>query len=242
MATINSRDKFNLYWAKKINVIIVLCLCVCSGFSQTTEHRNLPNYDNNFLHYGFSVGANYSVFRLKHSDAFLTQDSFSSVRSIGTYSFSLGFILNMRLAEFFDLRLLPAVSFYNRKIKYNYSDPEVGELLLGFESSFIELPLVLKYKAQRRGNYRMYMIGGVKPGFAVGGNKDSKEERLSLPARDFAIEAGFGLDIYYELFKFSPELRFSLGLVNLHDKIQTPESQVMERLSTYTVSLYFFFE
>ncbi len=221
----------------------MLCFVSLTGFSQTKQHMNLPNYDNKFLHYGFSVGSNYSIFRLKHSNDFLTQDSFKSIRSVGSYSFSLGFILNMRLAEFFDLRLLPTVSFYNRLIDYESTNEEVGTNTLRFESSFIEFPLLVKYKAQRRGNHRMYMVGGLKPGFAVGGNKDEANgDLLKIPRQDLSIEAGFGLDIYYELFKFSPELRFSLGLINLHDKIDTVESQSINSLTTYTISLFLFFE
>lgn len=221
----------------------MFCFAGLSGYSQTNQHMNLPNYDDKFLHYGFSVGSNYSIFRLQHAEEFLTQNSFKSIRSVGSYSFSLGFILNMRLAEFFDLRLLPTVSFYNRLIDYESTDPEIGTKTLGFESSFIEFPLLVKYKAQRRGNHRMYMVGGLKPGFAVGGNKDeSQGDVLKIPRQDLSIEAGFGLDIYYELFKFSPELRFSLGLVNIHDQIDTVESQSINSLTTYTVSLFLFFE
>lgn len=242
MEAINRWNKFNLCWTK----IITLCLLffvVLSGYSQNRQHMNLPNYDNKFLHYGFSVGSNYSIFRLKHADEFLIQNDYKSIRSVGSYSFSLGFILNMRLAEFFDLRLLPTVSFYNRLIDYESVDPEIGMTTLEFESSFIEFPLLVKYKAQRRGNHRMYMVGGIKPGLAVGGNKDeSRGDVLKIPRQDLSIEAGFGLDIYYELFKLSPELRFSLGLTNLHDKIDTSESQSINSLKTYTVSLFLYFE
>ncbi len=242
MEATNCWNKFNLYWTKII-VIFTLCFVVFTGYSQTKQHMNLPNYDDKFLHYGFSVGSNYSIFRVEHSDVFLTQNSYNSIRSVGSYSFSLGFILNMRLAEFFDLRLLPTVSFYNRLLEYESTNPEIGTNTLSFESSFIEFPLLVKYKAQRRGNHRMYMVGGLKPGFAVGGSKDeSQADVLKIPRKDLSLEMGLGLDVYYELFKFSPELRFSLGLVNIHDKIDTVESQSLSSLSTYTISLFLFFE
>lgn len=148
----------------------------------------------------------------------------------------------MRLAEYFDLRLLPNVAFYERKIRYRF--PNVSQPVDAiFESSFIEFPLLLKYKAHRRANHRMYMVGGFKYGIEVGGKKDEKKKsQLRTTGSDFALDIGFGVDKYYPLFKFSPELRFAIGLKNLHNKDDNIFSNSIERMKTYTVTLYLHFE
>ena len=85
------------------------------------------------------------------------------------------------------------------------------------------------------------MVGGFKPGFEVG-KKDSKNTELTTTGFDLSLEMGIGLDVYYELFKFSPELRFSVGMVNLHNQEPNYLSSSIQRASTYSVSLFFFFE
>lgn len=253
MRTINSRNQFYLHWAKIIACFAVFFVTQFRASAQVEKHYNLLSYDDKFLHYGFTLASNYSVYRVKHSEAFVNQDEISSVRSIDSYSFALGFILNMRLGEFFDLRLLPTVAFYERRVKFRFNDVDafskkyrIRELsdpsIAVFESSFVEFPLLLKYKAQRRGNHRMYMVGGLKPGIRVGGGKKKTNDQLLTKNFDLSLEAGFGLDIYYPLFKFSPELRFSLGLKNLYEKNNNVLAESIDELSSYTVTLYFLFE
>ena len=54
----------------------------------------------------------------------------------------------------------------------------------------------------------MYMIGGVKPGIEASGKKDKTKAELEIKGTNLSLEAGFGFDLYYPLFKFSPEIRF----------------------------------
>lgn len=238
----NTRHKLYLYCSKVIIAITAfICLSTSPVKAQSETHINLPGYDNKFLHYGFSLATNYSIYKINHSSSYLT-DSISSLRSISSYSFALGFILNMRLGEYFDLRLLPNVAFYERRIRYIFPNTSTPIDAI-FESSFIEFPLLIKYKAHRRANHRMYMVGGIKAGIEVGGKKDEKKEsQLRTTGSDLALDIGFGIDKYYPLFKLSPELRFAIGLKNLHNKDDNIYSNSIEKLSTYTVTLYLHFE
>ena len=72
--------------------------------------------------------------------------------------------------------------------------------------------------------------------------EEKKASQLRTTGSDVAIDVGFGIDIYYPLFKFSPELRFSLGLKNLHNKDENIYSSSIQELKTYTVTLYLLFE
>lgn len=243
METSNIRDQFNLYWKKISFIVLIICAITGQSYAQVPNNQgwNLPNYDNRTLHYGFQLGINYSYFRIKHPQRFLEQDTVTALYSVGSPAFSLGFVFNARLGKYFDVRLLPTVSFYQRRLDYELKDRAPISVI--FSSSFIEFPLLLKYKSTRRKNLRTYFIGGIKPGLSVGSKKEDKEE-IGAAAYDFSIDFGFGADIYYPLFKFSPELRFSLGLMNLLGPSDDPTifNQNVERLSSYTITLFFLFE
>lgn len=242
MEATNIWNKCNIHGRKTL-IACFLILGVCASVSaQVNRHLNLPNYDDRQLHYGFQIGLNVTQFKINQSDYFVQQDSVQSVKGVGTPGFSLGFILNYRLGEFFDVRLLPAVSFYERKINFRLNQVD-NAVQAVFEASYIEFPLVVKYKSYRRGNSRMYMVAGVKPAIEVGGRKDERQnDELQTTNFDLSAEFGFGTDIYFPLFKFAPELRFSIGLLNLYREQDNVLSRSIESQTTHSISLYIMFE
>ena len=89
----------------------------------------------------------------------------------------------------------------------------------------------------------MYMLAGIKPALEVGSKKNEiQNDRLRARVIDFNIEYGLGFDMYYPLFKFSPEIRFSHGFVNM--KVDDPNeyARSINTMLTHTVTLYFNFE
>jgi len=224
-------------------IVTFLAFFICTGaMSQNKKHLFLPHYDEKKIHYGFHLSVNHSAFRVVHSDWFLENDTITYLRGSGQMGFGLGFIFNFRLFEYGDLRFLPTVAFYNRSIEYGVKnvDEQVEAL---FQSSFVNLPILFKYKAKRRSNARVYMVGGMNFGFQVGGKKDKQsDDQLLLKSYDLSLEYGVGMDMYQEYFKFAPELRFSLGLSNILDPTKNIYSLPIEKLTSYTVTLYIMFE
>ncbi len=214
-------------------------------FAQRRRQVFNPNYDQRWISYGFLLQGHTSTYQIKYSDAFVS-DSFDSVFAISprwSTGFSLGFIVNVKLETYFDLRLTPTVSFHEYKIDYEFIDDPVDNQLI--ESTVVELPLLLKYKSARRGNARMYFVGGIKPGFEVSGKNKSEDfgdEYLITKEFNFSGELGFGVDIYYPLFKFSPEIRFSKGFANLLGDSDNAYGAGLDRINTNTVSLILFFQ
>lgn len=213
-------------------------------FAQRDRTINLPNYDSRWLHYGFYIGVEGFQYKLKYSDLFITPEmdsvlSINPATSVGPVN--IGFVVNFRLAEFLNLRILPKFSINERKVEYTFLNRTETQIL---ETVEMEFPLLLKYKSVRRGNYRMYLVGGINPSIKVGGKKDvnAEGERLTIKDSDIAIEFGFGLDIYYPFFKFSPEIRFSRGIVNNLSNDSNFYTKGIDRLTTNSVSLYLYFE
>jgi hypothetical protein len=241
MQGINIWRKLNIYWYKIVSVLFVFTIFYTNdGMAQHTWDTNLPNYDERFLHYGFTIGINSTRFRPVQSD-FYFNDTISKIKSAGNAGFSLGFVVNARLSPHHDLRLLPTVAFYQRNVQYTFQGGSTSNQ--NAESVFVEFPLLLKYKSERRKNNRMYMIAGLKAGIEAGAKKKEKRKSdLRTNNFDLAIEYGFGLDNYFKYFKFAPELRFSHGIINLLNRDPNIYSQSLMKLTTHTVTLYLHFE
>ena len=239
MEIINTWHKRNLY-SRKI-ILFLLLVGPFMSFGQLTKRINMPAYDEKQIHYGFQLALNNSGFKLRNSSIGIDNEEILGVTASNPLSFTLGFVFNYRLNDFMDARILPQVGFYERHATYAYNDKKDVDHLFG--STFIEFPTVIKYKSVRRINHRLYMLGGIKPMIEVGAKKkEKKDSQLRTKTFDFALEYGIGLDRYNELFKFSPELRFSLGLANILEKDDNEYADYLEKISTYTVTFAILFE
>ena len=248
MQTADIWHKLNLH-GKKIAITFLLLGClVCSAQGQHFKwaKRNNPNYDDRKLSYGFLIGLHTTAYKIKYSDKFVTPQlaNLYAVEPTWSPGFSLGFIVNYKLADFFDLRLTPKVAFYEHRLRYIYADQKTETHEEVVETTMVEFPLLLKYKSERRGNVRMYMIGGVKPGIEASGKKklENVTSALDVKGSNLSVDFGFGFDLYYPLFKFSPEIRFSKGLVDILDNKTNQYGEPLKRVSTNMVTVYFLFQ
>ncbi|MEM7550005.1 MAG: porin family protein [Bacteroidota bacterium] len=241
-----------------MRVIIFLLLVVSFGFrvhaqAQNPNNRseNLPYYDQRAFHYGILIGVHSSIFKLNYSPAFtdpdfnnpdFNLDSLQSATPVNSAGFTLGGIVNFRLAEYLDIRLTPSVGFFEYSVDYNFTTRNKETQRVS--ATNVELPLLFKYKSQKRKNIRMYLIAGIKASFEASGNRDENEndEILRINGTSIAAEYGFGLDIYYPLFKFSPEIRFSQGLTNVLNPQENVFSTPISSLKVNTINFYLIFQ
>lgn len=241
-------NKHNLYRAKVVLLLLVaLTITQEEGFAQKKRwvNQNNPNYDERKLSYGFLIGLHTSAYQIKYADRFVSPalDTVYSIEPGWSPGFSLGFIVNYRLTDLLDFRITPKVAFYEHTLRYRYTDETPTEEKL-VETTMVELPVLLKYKSERRGNIRMYMVGGVKPALEASGKKDRQDasSTLGITGTNVSLEAGFGFDLYYPLFKFSPELRFSRGMMNILENTTNRYGEPLERVNTNTITLYLLFQ
>lgn len=221
-----------------------------NGLQQETYDRykrkkdiNLPNYDEKKLHYGFFLAMNYNRLQITESPKFAQDSAVTAISPVGTPGFALGFLLNLRLADQLAFKVVPSVGFYQRSLNYTFANSNRIDTLQEEEMTFVELQLLLKYRSVRRKNTRMYLVGGIKPSIRAGGKKaDNSEAKLALGRFDFSLEYGAGIEVYFPYFKWSPELRFSHGLVNLNTGVTNGINDYITKALTHTVTLYFFFE
>ena len=246
MQTIDFWNKLGLQRSKIVCIVVLAMLASLSASGQTKRwvRKNNPNYDERKFSYGFMIGLHSSALQLEYDDQFVTPDfdTLYAVQPEWSAGFSLGFIVNYRAADFLDLRVTPKVSFYEHKLKYVFTNEAPLDHLI--ETTMVEVPFLAKYKSVRRGNVRMYMIGGITPGIEASGKKDlqSTSGALELERFNLSLEAGFGFDLYYPLFKFSPEIRFSRGMLDMLGTKENPFGEPLQRITMNTVTVYLLFQ
>ncbi|MCK5210767.1 MAG: PorT family protein [Cyclobacteriaceae bacterium] len=230
----------HIYWYKIGRILVLSIFIPLSLAGQDSFQYNLPFSDSKWLHYGFSIGLHTSSFQLKYSDKFVTpeMDSVHSIMPANAFGFSLGFITDFRLADQFNIRILPKVTFFEFPVDFNFTDGNIDKQLI--EATFVEIPVLIKYKSERHKNFRVYFVAGLAPGMEVSGKKRKEQSDNRLLTQDFNVnmELGFGIDMYYPLFKFSPEIRFSKGLLNLLKEDELGYSDGIESLKMNVVTLY----
>ncbi len=188
--------------------------------AQRNTVQNLPKYDKQKLHFGFLLGMNKTDFVVKRIGTFNYLDSLYVVEVQPTSGFNLGIVSNLRLAEYFDLRFVPDLSFSQRNLVYSFYENGVpfSTTIKQIESTFLEFPLEVKYKSARVKNYRVYVLAGFRYSIDMVSqekveNKDRDFVRLSR--KDYGYTIGMGFDLYMQLFKLSPEIKMYHGIPDL---------------------------
>ena len=180
---------------------------------------NYQAVDQKKIHFGFTIGFNTMDFKLTPTMNTFGSDDEILIPEINNLSpgFHVSVISDLRLNDKFTLRFLPGISLGQRNILfYKYSDGSVDSEMK-IESTFIDLPLSLKYKATRINNLRPYLLTGINVRNDMARNKEFNEDEeiyVKFKPLDIYYELGVGIDFYLEFFKFSTEIKYSVGTFN----------------------------
>lgn len=224
--------------------ILFLILISHHSFSQINKVPNLKLYDYDPYHFGFILVANQMNFVVKNKsdihNIYYTGDSIpmndigegniSSARVFGitsqpSFGFTVGIVGNKRIGNYFDLRFIPSLAFGTRKLQFDtrlikpgQSEPVTKILTQKVNSTFVEFPLLLKYKSERVHNTRLYVTGGGKYSIDLSSQANKKEIKNYEPKlyrTDVYFILGAGADFYMNWFKFGIELTMSYGTRNM---------------------------
>jgi hypothetical protein len=141
------------------------------------------------------------------------------------------------------------MSFGERKLTYNIPIQDINDLgnktFYSIKSTFLDFPLLLKYKSRKMNNQRPYLIAG--GAYRIDISKSGQEDLVRLKPLSAYVEAGVGWDSYLQFFRLSTELKFSFGLNNILDNgPKSTQAQVysnaFSKLSSNIFTLSFHFE
>jgi hypothetical protein len=202
---------------KTILSIYILLSFTCGAYAQRPRVQNNPAYDDKPLHFGFTLSLNTMDFYVRHNLPAYSQDTLYANVSKLLPGFNVGIVSDLKLARYWNIRFLPGIGFGQRDLIY-YKNKIPYDEKQRIESSFLEFPLLLKYKAKRINNFRPYLIAGINYRIDMASRKaydPDKEVYVRLKTSDLYHEEGFGIDFYLPYFKLTTELKVSTGFRNI---------------------------
>jgi hypothetical protein len=234
--------------ATYIILIFIFLLNQLNLSGQKQKPKNESWYDEKLLHFGFSLGFNTMDFDITPSQKYYQINSlYPEVNKLNP-GINIQIVTDLRPANHLDIRFLPGVSFGQRVIMY-YKNSTLVNNQQRLESSFLEFPLLLKYKGDRLNNVRPYVIGGFNFRYDLAGKKefdDAKPIYIRIKRPDLYYELGAGVDFYLVYFKLSVELKMSNGLGDVLIKEAAPGhpeyENAIEKMKSQIWILAFHFE
>ena len=224
---------------KRIVLFLSLLIPVALA-AQKAKPKNDANYDERMLHFGFSMGLNTMDFDINLSPEAYAVDSLVAEAVSLKPGINIQVVMDYRPSTYLDVRFMPGVSFGQRNINF-YKNGTLVEDGQKLESSFLELPVLLKGKGMRLNNTRPYLIGGFNFRYDLAGKKQYDDETtvyMRLKRADLYYELGAGIDFYLPYFKLTIEAKMSNGMRDIlvhepHDRypqyvnaIQSMKSQI----------------
>ncbi|MES2411170.1 MAG: porin family protein [Bacteroidota bacterium] len=202
---------------KKIVVLFLLLSIYANaqlGKSMFTKDPiiNLENFDKQRVYWGYFLG--FSSFDFKTD--FKTNPAPDRLIDVkGHTGFNVGLAGVLRLHEYVELRFEPGLYYASRTLTYSQFTAE-RDRVREVKATYIDFPLLLKFSSLRTGNVRPYLVGGLSSTLNLSSNSKSKDDNL---VQKFRVKPwtqnytlGFGVDLYFEYFKFSPSIRGVFGL------------------------------
>jgi hypothetical protein len=214
--------------------------------------------DDEPLHFGFTfqyVSSEYKVMKAEDWRKVVTappgeetKPVLYSISSPVSPGFGLGFVSDYRLGKNADVRFTPALVFSDRLLDYTYQDADAF-VQQKIQSTLVDFPLGIKIKSDRRKNVRAYFIGGAKYSIDIVSKKKTNDlgniftEKFVKNNRHILwYEAGIGLDIYFEFFKLSPEIKLANSVKSVLQPEYHPYSAPLDKLFLRNLQFSLYFE
>ena len=228
----------NLYYLLRKQVTIASALLLLSKFLSAQREINLPDHDAKPYYFGITLSYNTSYLHALHHPKFLQSDTIMVAEPVNAGGFGLGLLATLHLSNRFEFRFNPQLMFASKTLRYitKYDKPgEEPNPKKNIESILMSLPVQLKFKSDRIDNFRVYMLAGLKFDYDMASNSTARraEDLVKLKPSDLGFEGGIGYNFYFKSFIFSPEIKISNGLNNIHSRDANLKfSNVLDRLQS----------
>lgn len=213
-----------------------------------TKPWTLAKLDRKFVYFGFHIGFNTMNLGVRYKGDPAVLDSIYSIESKTGSGFSMGILTNIRINEYLAFRAVPSISFGGRTLLFTeklHNENKFRVTKKTVESTYLELPLLMRLKSARLNDVRLYIETGFKYSYDLSskaGTDDSGENLVKLRKHNASFELGTGIDIYLKYFKFTPSVRVGWGLNNVLYNENHMYSNSLDKLYTRSVLISFYFE
>ena len=200
-----------------MRLFLTTIILLLFSINVNSQIENLQNFDQKKIHFGYFVGFNQYNYKLDYKN---NPDKRTLIKQKA--GLNVGLIADLKLNENLNLRFEPGlytnksdVIFYDR-VKFSQNSDTIRSI----KSTYVHLPILLKYSAKRYNNLRPYILGGLSTSFNLSSNQNNPEDNSNgtfrLKTNTFYYELGIGIDFYLQYFKFSPSIR---GVFSLKDEL-----------------------
>ncbi|AUC79045.1 PorT protein [Nonlabens sp. MB-3u-79] len=200
---------------RHLMVIIVVAIGFQTASAQLFSKekiKNLENFDQKTMSWGYYLGFNSYDYKFDYNE--ITEDIITE----SSAGFNVGLIGDLRLNDYFNLRLEPGIVFATRNL--TFPDPSlttVAQMEREVTSTYIHVPLLVKFSTKRSNNWKPFIVAGASWSNNLSSNQDNPDDNSTGQFRQtssvFNYELGIGIDLYLFYFKFSPSIRgvFAMG-------------------------------
>jgi len=198
------------------------------------EERDLKPY-----YFGLSLGGAQTGLHPSKSMYFLENDSILVAEPGKAPGYSVRLLGTLKLTNRFEFRINPGLILgVDRSFKYilgsrELFEPEVEQRVI--QSNIATFPFHVKLNSDRIGNFRVYSLAGFKYDIDLASNAKVKnlETLVALKPGDFGAEVGIGFNFFLPFVTVSPEIKFSNGFSNLHNRdVNNKYSAVLDKVSS----------
>ena len=227
--------------------LIIILLCASRLSAQRDIYRR--NHDELVYYFGLTLGYNYSYLHLSKSPKFLQSDSIMAAEPGSSGGIAMGLMATARLTDHFQVRVNPQLIIGGSKyIAFTLGSSKPGESQVQNQvlpSTLVSLPVQLKFNSDRIGNFRTYLLAGIKYDTDLSSNSSARnaDDMIKLKRNDLGYELGVGFNFYLPFVTVSPEIKISNGLSNIHQLDPNLKySNVLDRILSRMVVFSIHFE
>lgn len=210
-------NNYRLSYRTILTAIMFCLLSVHTNtcYAQARKVMYRPYIDQRRFHYGFLMGMHLQDLEV-NQNGYKDKEGNQWFSETPNYEpgFSVGILGELYLTKHLAFRMIPTMHFGTKNVTFR-NEATATKTYQTMKSTYLSLPLDIKFSAERFNNYRPYFMAGINPTIDL---TVKKQKEYLLNNFDCYLEAGMGCDFYAPWFKFIPEIKFCYGLRNIINK------------------------
>lgn len=230
-----------------LNLIFIVLLGSISSIAQS-RIENLPNKDKGMWNFGYYIGIMHTEYVVEYKESIYPE---AQVEVDGGFGFKIGVVGEMRFNKNISLRFEPGLASNVKTLYFNNRTLLTErDSVRKVPSTYLHLPLIVKFSTDRLNNFRPFVIGGLSYDYNFSANEDNPDDNLAgefrLRRHNFMYQVGIGVDFYLSYFKFSPSIVgvFAINneLVPDNNDATSPYTGPIDKMATRGIFLKLVFD